>query len=103
MRITYLGYEAQTIPNILVTAGEEVLFEDQAFSLRLDDYFRWDVKIGLRTNSAKRKLSQTFFLDFQNVTNRVNIFAMRYNEVRGNVGRIDQIGFFPDLLYRIEF
>ncbi|MCW5922356.1 MAG: carboxypeptidase regulatory-like domain-containing protein [Saprospiraceae bacterium] len=84
-------------------AGEEVLYDDQAFSLRLDDYFRWDVKVGFRLNSAKRKLSQTFFLDFQNVTNKANIFAMRYNEVRGNVGRIDQIGFFPDLLYRIEF
>ena len=48
-------------------------------------------------------MTQTFFLDFQNVTNHANIFAMRYNEVKGNVGRIDQIGFFPDILYRIEF
>ena len=85
------------------TAGEEVLYDDRAFSLRLDDYFRWDVKLGFRINSEKRKLSQTFFLDFQNVTNHANIFAMRYNEVKGNVGRIDQIGFFPDILYRIEF
>lgn len=84
-------------------AGEEVLYEDQAFSLRYDDYFRWDVKIGFRLNSAKRKLSQTFFLDFQNVTNHANIFALRYNEVTGDINRIDQIGFFPDVLYRIEF
>jgi hypothetical protein len=42
-------------------AGREVLIEDQAYSLRLDDYFRWDVKIGMRINSSKRKLSQTFF------------------------------------------
>ncbi len=84
-------------------AGREVQFEDRAFSLRLDDYFRWDVKIGFRANSAKRKLSQTFFLDFQNVTNNENIFAMRYNPVRNTVGRINQIGFFPDVLYRLEF
>ncbi|MEZ4941005.1 MAG: TonB-dependent receptor [Saprospiraceae bacterium] len=84
-------------------AGEEVLFEDQAFSQRLDDYLRWDVKIGIRVNSSKRKLSQTFFLDFQNVTNNQNIFAMRYNTVREEIGRLDQIGFFPDILYRIEF
>jgi hypothetical protein len=84
-------------------AGKEVLYEDQAFSKRLDPYFRWDVKLGVRLNSAKRKLSQTFFLDFQNVTNNKNIFAMRYNTVRQEVGRIDQIGFFPDVLYRVEF
>lgn len=84
-------------------AGKEVLYEDQAYSQRLDPYFRWDVKIGFRTNSARRKLSQTFFLDFQNLTNRENIFAMRYNPVRQEIGRINQIGFFPDVLYRVEF
>jgi hypothetical protein len=84
-------------------ANTEVLNDNEAFTLRLDDYLRWDVKFGFRTNSARRKVSQTFFLDFQNVTNHSNIFAMRYNEERGTVGRVDQIGFFPDLMYRIEF
>lgn len=84
-------------------AGYEILKEDEAFSLRLDDYLRWDVKVGFRLNSAKRKLSQTFFLDFQNVTNNENVFAQRYNEVRNEVGTLNQIGFFPDVLYRIEF
>ncbi|MBL7810101.1 MAG: carboxypeptidase-like regulatory domain-containing protein, partial [Saprospiraceae bacterium] len=84
-------------------AGREILLEDQAFSLRLGDYFRWDVKIGYRKNSTKRKLSETFFLDFQNVTNRQNIFATRYNEVRNEIGKTYQIGFFPDVMYRVEF
>lgn len=84
-------------------AGKEVLYDDRAFSLRQSAYFRWDVKVGFRTNSVKHKLSQTFFLDFQNVTNHKNIFAMRYNTVKGKVGEIDQIGLFPDVLYRIEF
>ncbi len=84
-------------------AGREILFEDQAFSLQYDNYFRWDVKIGFRSNSPKKKFSQTFFLDFQNVTNNDNIFAMRYNSGTGRIGRIDQIGFFPDVLYRVEF
>ncbi|MCB9080305.1 MAG: carboxypeptidase regulatory-like domain-containing protein [Lewinellaceae bacterium] len=84
-------------------ANEEILQEDQAFSQTLDDYLRWDLKIGFRTNSATKKRSQTFFLDFQNLTNRENIFAQRYNPVRQDVGRINQIGFFPDILYRLEF
>lgn len=84
-------------------AGREITMAGEAFSERQDDYFRWDVKMGFRLNSDKRKMSQTFFLDFQNVTNRQNIFAMRYNATRGTVGRINQIGFFPDVLYRVEF
>lgn len=84
-------------------AGREILRDDLAFSERLDNYARWDVKAGYRINSAKKKFSQTFFLDFQNVTNHENIFAMRYNVEKGEVGRINQIGFFPDIMYRIEF
>ncbi len=84
-------------------ANTEVLKDAEAFSLRHDNYLRWDVKFGFRMNSNKRKVSQTFFMDFQNVTNHKNIFAMRYNEERGTIGRVDQIGFFPDLMYRIEF
>lgn len=75
-------------------AGREVLIENQAYSLRLDDYFRWDVKMGFRLNSPKRKLSQTFFLDFQNVTNNQNIFAIRYNEVRNEVGKTYPVRIF---------
>lgn len=84
-------------------ADREIRIEEQAFSLRLDDYFRWDLKFGMRINSPKRKLSQSFFLDFQNVTNNQNVFAIRYNTVRNEVGKTYQIGFFPDLMYRIEF
>lgn len=104
-KFTYAGGRPYTPVNLEASraAGREILFEDQAFSKREDDYMRWDFKIGFRTNSAKRKFSQTFFLDFQNVTNRDNVFATRYNEVRGEVGRVNQIGFFPDILYRVEF
>jgi len=31
------------------------------------------------------------------------VFAMRYNEQRNEIGKTYQIGFFPDVLYRIEF
>jgi len=104
-KATFAGGRPYTPVNLEASraAGREILYEDRAFSEKLDDYFRWDLKIGMRMNSAKRKLSQTFFLDFQNVTNNKNIFAMQYNEVKGNVGTTYQIGFFPDILYRVEF
>ncbi|MEM0941083.1 MAG: TonB-dependent receptor [Bacteroidota bacterium] len=82
-------------------AGREVLQEDIAFSERYGRYLRWDVKFGVRLN--RRKVSHQFFVDFQNVTNRENEFVRRYNEVTDEINQIEQIGFFPDVLYRIQF
>ena len=84
-------------------AGEEVRYDDQAFSQRYATYFRWDVKFGVRINSAKKKISHQFYIDLQNVTNRENEFVYRYNEVTDEVNKVSQIGFFPDVMYRIQF
>lgn len=84
-------------------AGREILMEDIAFSERYDPYIRWDIKFGVRLNSSKKKVSHQFFVDFQNVLNRENEFVQRYNEVTDRIDRVDQIGFFPDVLYRIRF
>jgi outer membrane receptor protein involved in Fe transport len=86
-----------------IAAGKEILDETKYNSEQLDSYFRLDTKFGFRLNSKKRKISQTFYLDLQNVTNRENIFLRRYNPVYGTVGQVNQIGFFPDILYRVQF
>ncbi|WP_420316298.1 TonB-dependent receptor [Ekhidna sp.] len=82
-------------------AGREVRMDDIAYSQRYGEYFRWDLKFGVRLN--RRKVSHQFFVDFQNVTNRKNEFVRRYNEVTDQINTVDQIGFFPDVLYRIQF
>ena len=104
-RLSFAGGRPFTPVNLEASReqGQEVLYEELAFSQRFDPYFRWDIKIGYRMNSTRRKLSQTFFLDFQNVTNHQNIFTVRYNSSTGEVGTIYQIGFFPDVLWRLEF
>ncbi|MEQ9467602.1 MAG: carboxypeptidase-like regulatory domain-containing protein [Ekhidna sp.] len=81
--------------------GREVRMEDVAFSQRYDEYFRWDMKVGVRLN--RPKVSHQFFVDFQNVTNRKNEFIRRYNPVTDRINVVEQIGFFPDLMYRIQF
>jgi len=93
--ITPVNLEASQI------AGFEILENDKAFSNKLGNYFRLDAKIGVRTNG--KKFSQQFFLDFQNLTNQQNVFSMRYNRVTNRVDTLYQIGFFPDILYRIQF
>lgn len=84
-------------------AGREVRMDNIAFSENYEDYFRLDLKVGVRLNSAKRNVSHQFFIDLQNVTNRTNEFVRRYNEVTDRVNTVEQIGFFPDVLYRIQF
>ncbi len=86
-----------------IAAGREIKLNEQAFSERFDPYFRLDIKVGFRLNSTGKKLSQQFYLDFQNITNHQNIFTQRYNNSSKEIDTIYQIGFFPDVLYRIQF
>ncbi|GAB4229564.1 MAG: carboxypeptidase-like regulatory domain-containing protein [Ekhidna sp.] len=81
--------------------GRELRMEDIAFSERYGEYFRWDMKVGVRLN--RNKISHQFFVDFQNVTNRKNEFVRRYNPVTDQINVVEQIGFFPDVMYRIQF
>ena len=84
-------------------AGEEVLVEELAYSEQNDSYLRLDIKFGFKINSTSRKLSHHFFFDIQNVTNNENIFANRYNRLTNEVNRVNQLGFFPDFMYRMQF
>ncbi len=83
--------------------GREVFDEANAFSIQNDPYLRLDTKFGFRINSAKKQLSHQFYIDLQNVTNNENVFIQQYSESRDEVVQLNQIGFFPDILYRLQF
>lgn len=83
--------------------GTDIRDETRAYSQRYDAYFRTDLKFGVQLNSSKRRLSQSFFVDFQNLTNRENVFQQRFNPVNGQVNTVYQSGFFPDVQYRVTF
>jgi hypothetical protein len=84
-------------------AGEEILNEELAFSERFDPYFRLDVKFGYQLNSKNKRMSQQFFIDLQNITGHENIFDKRYNTLTNEVNDVFQSGFFPDIMYRLQF
>ncbi|MEO1013201.1 MAG: carboxypeptidase regulatory-like domain-containing protein [Bacteroidota bacterium] len=84
-------------------AGFEVQLEELAFSERFDNYFRWDLKFGIRLNSKEKKRSHQFYVDLQNVTDNENVFVRRYNRLTNQVDQVDQIGFFPDFGYKFQF
>lgn len=81
----------------------QVFDEENAFSKQYTSYLRWDLKVGVKLNNTKRKFSQAFYLDIQNVTNQENIFRKSYNRVTNEVNDILQLGFFPNFIYKVEF
>ncbi|WP_339614594.1 TonB-dependent receptor [uncultured Winogradskyella sp.] len=84
-------------------AGYEILQDDLAFSEQYEDYLRLDLKFGVTFNSNKKKTSHKFYIDFQNLTDKDNVFVRRYNRGTSSVEQINQIGFFPDFGYRFQF
>jgi len=105
IKMAYSGGRYYTPVDLLASerAGTEKLDETRYNTEQFPDYFRLDTRFGFRLNSGKRRLSQTLYLDLQNVTNRDNVFIRRYNQVQKQVGTVYQIGFFPDIMYKIQF
>lgn len=104
-RVSFAGgrYYTPIDLNASIQSGFEVLQDELAFSQQYEDYFRWDLKFGIKINSAKKKQSHQLYFDFQNVTNNDNIFVRRYNRLTNEINQVNQIGFFPDFGYRFEF
>lgn len=83
--------------------GVEVYDEALAFSNRYPNYFRSDLKIGVRSQSKSKKNSQEWSVDLLNITNRKNLFIKRFNEVTNQINDVHQLDFFIDVLYKIQF
>lgn len=86
-----------------LAAGYEIRDETKAYSEQYEAYLRFDLRLGVKFNSSKRKSTHQFYVDFQNVTNNKNVFARDYNRVTQRIDQIDQIGFQPDFGYRFQF
>ncbi len=82
-------------------AGEAVFDNTQAFSKRHDPYFRIDFRIGFKMQS--KKITHEWAFDVQNVTNRKNIFAIRFDENDLSLKKSYQTGLLPVFQYRIRF
>ena len=83
-------------------AGREKLSEN-VYSSFYENYYRLDIKAGYTLNSGKRKMSHTFSLDIQNVTNHKNVFSQQYDDRSGSIRTTNQLGLFPNLVYKFQF
>lgn len=82
--------------------GREQLSKN-VYSSFYENYYRLDIKAGYTLNSGKRKMSHTFSLDIQNVTNHKNVFSQQYDDRSKSIRTTYQLGFFPNLLYKFQF
>lgn len=76
-------------------------FDHLAFTEQFPDYFKADVKIGMRKDG--RKVSQLWEFYIENVTSHKNPLTQLYSREKDEIETIYQLGFFPLFNYRIYF
>ena len=82
-------------------AKEAVYVNSEAFSRKLKDYSRFDVKLSYKTN--RKKTSQSLFFTAENIFDTKNILRQSYNPDTKAIQIEYQFGIFPYGGYRIEF
>lgn len=104
LKCTNAGGRANTPIDLTASdmLGHEQLSTD-AFSDFYDNYFRLDIKVGYTLNSRNKKISHSFALDLQNITNNQNVFSQSYDGRSKSINTTYQLGFFPNFVYKIQF
>lgn len=81
--------------------NRQIVFEDQTFDKQFATYFRLDFKATYRRSG--KKITQEWFIDIQNITNRRNVFIQAFDPLRKDIVTQYQLGIFPNFNYRINF
>lgn len=84
-----------------ITEGEEVKIYTNGYTDRAANYFRMDAGVSFRKN--KPNWAWIIKLDIQNVTNRPNEVARKYDVEKQEIRTISHLGLLPALKYRVEF
>mgnify|MGYP001791580272 CR=1 FL=1 len=103
LRANYLG-GLRTTPIDEIASREQqttVFIDDQAFSNKLPDYFKLDLRISLRKNTDR--YTSVWSLDLQNALNQQNVAFQYFDTIEGAVVTKYQLGLIPILTYRVEF
>jgi len=95
LRYTPIDLEASRI------AREAVFDNTRAFGEQHPAYARIDFRVGFKVQT--KKLTHEWALDIQNLTNRKNIFAVRFDPEELTVKESYQTGLLPVFQYRIRF
>ena len=102
-KVTFAGGNRYTPIDLEASQAQGSVVYDtyNAYSLRLDPYFRWDLRLGFKM--LGKKTTQEWTIDIQNLTNRKNPYSVSYNAETGEEILVTQLGLFPVFQYRIYF
>jgi hypothetical protein len=81
--------------------GKTRYLQDQYFTQSTAPYFRSDISFSLKKN--RKHSTRILSIDFQNVTNRQNVYSSYFDTEEGKVKKSLQLGILPIINYRIEF
>ncbi len=84
-----------------IAQGRTVFVANSAYTDQFANFFRTDLRILLKRNRAK--LTRSFAIDIQNVTNHQNEAFRVYDPVAGQVLTRYQLGIVPLMTYLLEF
>lgn len=81
--------------------GDEVRYEDRPYSKKGDDIFFVNLSVGTRKN--KKKTTQEFKIDINNVTNNKGKVNEYYVHGTGEIEGSPQLPFLPNIVYSLKF
>jgi hypothetical protein len=87
--------------NASITQQSNVYNWSKAYENKYDDYFRTDLRLGIKIN--RNKFNHEWGIDLQNITGYRSIFMEGFDGNKGEVYYVYQQGFVPMFLYRIQF
>jgi hypothetical protein len=83
-------------------SGDNISYDyDNAYEKRSRPYFRTDLRLSYKTNM--KRVTHEWGIDFQNVSNHKNLYAVSYDSNTKESYETYQTGFYPMFLYRFNF
>lgn len=108
IKLTVAGGRLYSPPDIAASnaIGDYIVIDSLRNTLQFKDYFRADLKLGVRINA--RKLTHEIAIDLVNVLNTQNVLSLTYNYDLAAQGQYPfttqyQLGFLPLFYYRVDF
>jgi hypothetical protein len=108
VKITYAGGRLYSPPDVAASnaMGDLVVVEQRRNTLKFPDYFRADVRLGIRINA--RRFTHEIAADMVNIFGIKNVLSLSYNADLAAQGAYPfvknyQLGFLPLFYYRVDF
>ena len=102
-KVVYAGGNCYTPVDLVASrdAGETKWNDNAAFSKRFDAFFKANIRLSFRMNGKKVSHEYQFYIE--NFTNHKNVLYQTYSKSKDAVVNTYQLGFFPMILYRMNF